>query len=1134
MEKPAVSVIIPAWQAAATIGGTLASLARQTQSSWEAIVVDDGSTDATADETERLALQDPRIRVLRGPHRGASAARNTGIAAARAEWLLFLDADDVLEPTALARLSAQASQGTDLITCGWARVTPDGRRLADVLPPPPGDWFEILAERCPVTIHACLVKRDAVEIVGGFDEELVTCEDWDLWQRIVRRGNRVEVVPEVLALYCVRVGAASNDETRFLIDAVEVLRRGHAPDPRVPDPAERHRMGRPASEVPTRAYGIASWLAGQAIGAGRDANGLLSFLDGVRAPGLEAVLVAEALTAGLEVHGTERYWDEVGPALLQYLADLEMQSGAVGLIGEARRHLEGVVLDRTPGRPATAGTTHAVRLQLGEDIRDVHLPSAADVLRAELQDDGQVLGVVTVPAVCGAVRGLVLADALAAELGWWILGRYFGSHLYAEGEDHNAVGWVTFLRELWGRPDWSEADFYDLRRRDDAPAPHGELQDGWLHVDVALDLPRLPKVRGDVPVAVSVGGRPIGGLLVRARRGLGPQQLRAAISSGCGTELLTAAVREGLLFERLGGSLRARLRDAVREGCEIGSQVAVLGRHPAGGVMSPASRHATLPRECTDLLEPSLVRSKQPLIGVTAQTAAVHYAPDVLWTLPPQPQPLTAPKSPTIGRNFTRHDFESLFAADADPWKYTTEYERTKYEQTLELIPNGPIDDAIELGCAAGHFTTLLAPRVTRLVAADISSVALDEAKERCHAHPNVEYLQLDVGSDELPGQYDLVVCSEMLYFTADRKGFPVVAQRLASALRPGGHLVTAHGRVVADGGPGPAFDWEVPFGADFIGSVLSRTDGLERVRELRTPLYSVQVFRRVDGVRRLQRLLAHRRVDVEQRPLTAVLEPDVERHVRWDEKQGSTTHDTSIVTERLPVLMYHRVAQTGSKALSRYRVSPQDFDEQLGYLAAAGFRSATFDEWAEARRLNRALPGRRVIITFDDAYVDFAEEAWPLLRKYGFSATLFVPTAHVGKTNAWDAAYGEEVPLLGWEALRDLRDEQVTMGAHGHTHRPLSALASGDVAREAARSRVELENRLQVPVTAVAYPYGRFNSVVTHLHAASGFLHGVTTRSALSSLKDPALSLPRVEVIGGEGVPSFIRRLGADGDRRV
>src|SRR5438876_4907356 len=109
-----------------------------------------------------------------------------------------------------------------------------------------------------------------------------------------------------------------------------------------------------------------------------------------------------------------------------------------------------------------------------------------------------------------------------------------------------------------------------------------------------------------------------------------------------------------------------------------------------------------------------------------------------------------------------RAHFESWFAAAADPWDYTNEYERVKYEQTLSLLPDGRVGSALEVGCAEGHFTVQLAGRVDSLVAADISLVALERARARCAGCSNLSFLQLDIAKDPLPGPVDLVVCSEL------------------------------------------------------------------------------------------------------------------------------------------------------------------------------------------------------------------------------------------------------------------------------------------------------------------------------------------------------------------------------------
>ena len=101
-QHTAVSVVIAAHNAAATLGETLGSLRIQTQGDWEAVVVDDGSTDDTAAIAERYAARDSRIRVVRQARQGPGPARNTGIALSRHLWLLFLDAEDIVKPAARA------------------------------------------------------------------------------------------------------------------------------------------------------------------------------------------------------------------------------------------------------------------------------------------------------------------------------------------------------------------------------------------------------------------------------------------------------------------------------------------------------------------------------------------------------------------------------------------------------------------------------------------------------------------------------------------------------------------------------------------------------------------------------------------------------------------------------------------------------------------------------------------------------------------------------------------------------------------------------------------------------------------------------------------------------------------------
>jgi peptidoglycan/xylan/chitin deacetylase (PgdA/CDA1 family) len=219
--------------------------------------------------------------------------------------------------------------------------------------------------------------------------------------------------------------------------------------------------------------------------------------------------------------------------------------------------------------------------------------------------------------------------------------------------------------------------------------------------------------------------------------------------------------------------------------------------------------------------------------------------------------------------------------------------------------------------------------------------------------------------------------------------------------------------------------------------------------------------------------------------------------------------------TAELRILAYHRIADSGPASLRRFRVSPSEFDEQLHRLREEGYRAATLDEWRVGSRARRPLRGKALMITFDDGYRDFTENAWPLLERHGFTATVFVVTGAVGGTSAWDADHGDPAPLMGWDEIRELSRHGVQFGSHAHSHRPLCGLSNAEVVRELLASRVALEEQLGAPPSAIAYPYGDFDAVIAHLAGACGYSLGFTCNPRLAELTDHPLELPRFEVRG-------------------
>ncbi len=351
-----VSIIIPAYNASATLASTLYSVLAQSHEEWEAIIVDDGSQDDTAKIAKEFAARDRRIRMVSRSNGGEGAARNTGITAAQYDWLLFLDSDDWILPNYLARMTQAlcANPALDAVHCKAVRVASDGTQVGDSYEPPEGDLFPVLARRAAFNVHACLVKKSIVQAVGGFDEQLERLPDWDLWQRVARTGAMFGAVREVLAYYRMCPHSVSLDAAQVLQDGLRVLKQGHAPDPRVPHPAPAHAQGLPPEGVHREEFYFLSWCAGLVIGSGGDARSLLVQVGEDHFPELYPDAVAECLFRAaplptcLPPQGWEQLWPRVHQSIKVFLNALEVQSQAEGLAARALSALKQMIRTHAP------------------------------------------------------------------------------------------------------------------------------------------------------------------------------------------------------------------------------------------------------------------------------------------------------------------------------------------------------------------------------------------------------------------------------------------------------------------------------------------------------------------------------------------------------------------------------------------------------------------------------------------------------------------------------------------------------------------------------------------------------------------------------------------------------------------
>ncbi|TAE09940.1 MAG: polysaccharide deacetylase [Oscillatoriales cyanobacterium] len=228
---------------------------------------------------------------------------------------------------------------------------------------------------------------------------------------------------------------------------------------------------------------------------------------------------------------------------------------------------------------------------------------------------------------------------------------------------------------------------------------------------------------------------------------------------------------------------------------------------------------------------------------------------------------------------------------------------------------------------------------------------------------------------------------------------------------------------------------------------------------------------------------------------------------------------DNDSITEQLSILAYRRISPDGLNA-----ITPQVFEQQLQYLKENGYYSATWEDWQNAKLTKTPLPGKAVLITFDGGYLDFLTYAFPLLKRFDFTATVFLVAESIGKTNSWEKAEFEQVQLMEWPEIRQLRDAGIEFGSMSATYQPLTSLSPTEIVREAAKSRATLERGLGKSVRVFAYPYGNVDEIVAHLIGASGYSFGVSYRWSTSNFHDSLMSLPRLQVTA-ENFWELVRR---------
>ncbi|MBN1352196.1 polysaccharide deacetylase family protein [candidate division KSB1 bacterium] len=227
-----------------------------------------------------------------------------------------------------------------------------------------------------------------------------------------------------------------------------------------------------------------------------------------------------------------------------------------------------------------------------------------------------------------------------------------------------------------------------------------------------------------------------------------------------------------------------------------------------------------------------------------------------------------------------------------------------------------------------------------------------------------------------------------------------------------------------------------------------------------------------------------------------------------------------------IPILAYHKVDTRLEWGLTR--VSPGQFRRQIKYLSDAGYRTCSLETCLAS---DQPTPqGKSVVITFDDAYESIFTYAFPILREFNFTATIFVITGFVGTLNHWDINLGGiKFKHLEWNQLSELAEAGWELGSHSVSHPDLRNCSDAELTAELTQSRQRIEDEIQSPVTCFSYPFNRYDQRVIRAVQAAGYRCACTLDYNFFSPKSKHYLIGRKSIYGWDSVRCLRRKLKRD-----
>ena len=227
---------------------------------------------------------------------------------------------------------------------------------------------------------------------------------------------------------------------------------------------------------------------------------------------------------------------------------------------------------------------------------------------------------------------------------------------------------------------------------------------------------------------------------------------------------------------------------------------------------------------------------------------------------------------------------------------------------------------------------------------------------------------------------------------------------------------------------------------------------------------------------------------------------------------------------KKVPILMYHSISHSTNRKFKQFTVSPKLFAQHVAYLHRNKYTAITVTQFVNALfQDGSALPEQPVVLTFDDGFADFYTQALPVLKQYGFVATLYVVTAFLNGTSRWLNREGEATrSMLAWDQLIEISTSGIECGAHSHSHPQLDILSRSAAQDEIMQSKRLLEHYLGRSVSSFAYPYGYYTATLRQQIREAVYTSACAVKHGMSSEKSDPFALPRLMVGAGTSLDAL------------